>query len=269
MSLKLSGDVLNTIRSTNGTMEFNRKHNPFRLELETSSEGSLPEIIADDLMEDPESPIAPVLQIILKKLWETASAVNDPNSVKFTIQQYQELRKQGTTMSEFFQEQMEKLAAESKSEQEQKKRKTIQKAVASGLVLDLLHAHTTGMGTAGSCRRRDLLAHYELPDQVIDDLLKELQNLSLLIQIRDETPSTNTEDTDYTTILSHDTLAPVVIQEYNLSDAPGQRAARILANKMADVGFRFDPALVKAWEKTKQISKESLTDFEREYTGAP
>lgn len=208
--------IVEAVTGINQHPETRRK---YRLEVEASETGNLAEIIADDLLEDPGSSIAPVLQIILGKLWRTATEQDGDDPARFTVAAYQALKKEGVTMGEFFAQQLAKLRTEHPA------------YVRSGLALDLLQAHTTDLGTAGSCRQDDLLARYDLAEASIATLLQSLQDLSLLNRLDAET-----------TILAHDTLAPVVIREYNLSDAPGQRAARILQNKVSDVGFMLDPA---------------------------
>ncbi len=213
-------------KKENGLILHNPKYNPYRLELEDSRDGYLPEIIAEDLMEDPESPIAPVLQIILEKLWEKAPKVAG-QGVKLTIAQYQDLSKQGTTMHEFFQEQMTKMAE-----------RHLQ-AFSSGLILDILLAHTTDVGTAGSCLREELLQQYAMERTEFIQILQSLENLTLLVRIDKGKEERQSSEELYTTLLAHDTLAPVVIREHNLSDAPGQRADRILGNKLADVGCQL------------------------------
>jgi WD40 repeat protein len=234
-------------------VQHNKTYNPFRLELEKSPEGYLPEIIADDLLEDPESPIAPVLQIILDKLWQSAPKA-EGQPVRLTVAQYQELRKQGTTMGEFFQEQLSKLKAKHPQ------------AVDSGLALDLLYTHTTRMGTAGSCRREDLFAAYDIPHEDLAELLRDLEDLSLLVRIDTRQSHDDAGDQAYTTLLAHDTLAPVVIREYNLSDAPGQRAARILSNKLTDVGFQLPAGYVEKLQ-ILGVPKEGLSALSREIVG--
>ncbi len=213
-------------KKENGLILHNPKYNPYHLELEDGQDGYLPEIIAEDLMEDPESPIAPVLQIILEKLWETAPKVAGQR-VKLTIDQYQELSKQGTTMHEFFQEQMAKIAEKHPQ------------AFSSGLILDILLAHTTDVGTAGSCLREELLQQYAIERGEFTQILQSLESLTLLVRIDKGKEETEASEDLYTTLLAHDTLAPVVIREHNLSDAPGQRADRILGNKLADVGCQL------------------------------
>lgn len=240
------------------------KHSITKAKYNLEIEKNLPELIADDLMEDSESPIAPVLQIILEKLWKTSfQSENQP--VSFSILTYQELRKQGTTMGEFFDQQMDKLTQKLPAE------------VASGLSLDILNQHTTNLGTAGSCRREDLLERYAVERNRLKDLINELQDLSLLVRI-DQRHTEQSEDNDanYTTILAHDTLAPIVIRAYNLSDAPGQRASRILNNKLSDVGFRLSQkdkeTLLAAYSLQKDTSENGINintedELSEEYIG--
>jgi hypothetical protein len=95
-------------------------------------EEELPALIADDLLEDKDSPVAPVLQIVLTKLWNLASKEN-PESPPFTAAQYQKLRKEGIAMGEFFAQQMQQL------------RRWRPDVVDSGLALDVLQFHTTAL----------------------------------------------------------------------------------------------------------------------------
>ncbi len=248
-------------QKSNGKIVYNPIYNPYRLELEQNDRGNLPEIIADDLMEDPESPIAPVLQIILKKLWETAPK-QEGEPVRLGVQQYQELRKQGTSMSEFFHQQMQRLGLRTSEQNGKSYQQEIQQAVESGLVLDILYAHTTSKGTAGSCAREALLQRYNLEEVVMIQLLQELVDLSLLNQSK--------EKESFTTYLAHDTLAPIVSWEFNLSNAPGQQAARTLANEMTKIGFQLAPEMIKKWEADAavyKIKKEELIPLKKEYTG--
>ena len=46
------------------------------------NEENLPELIADDLLMDPESPVAVTLQVLLSRMWDAATA-KDPNHPVF------------------------------------------------------------------------------------------------------------------------------------------------------------------------------------------
>lgn len=177
-------------------------------------EDQLPVIIADDLLEDRDSPVAPTLQILLTKMWDNSKEDEFTLVRHFTIKQYQDLRKQGLLMEDFFKQQMEKLKTWNTE------------VVESGLALDLLKFHTTELSTGRSRGIDDIRRIYPLSRIVIDDLVKQLKHLYLLA---------DTRRGKHETSLSHDTLAKIVRKEYNKSDKPGQRAARILAAKIENV----------------------------------
>ncbi|MGB0862583.1 MAG: hypothetical protein ACPGXZ_06670 [Saprospiraceae bacterium] len=179
-------------------------------------EPELPIVIADDLLEDKDSPIAPVLSILLTKLWDLAQK---ENASILSVAQYQELKKEGILMEDFFQQQMAHLH-QWKPEFE-----------ASGLALDVLNFHTTTLGTAGSQSLENLRIRYEHQENVINDLLGKFKELYLL-----------TDAGHAQTGLAHDTLAPIIIKEIRQSDKIGQRAFRILSSKMSD--FQNDKTLL-------------------------
>lgn len=182
--------------------------NKYRLEIEKE----LPALIADDLLEDRNSPIAPVLQIILTKLWQQQEG-QDKRS--FRTDDYQKLKKEGILLDDFFQQQMAQIRAWEEQIQ--------QKVKSSGLALDVLHYHTTPLGTAESRDLETLRTHYQHQSDVLQQLLQQLQSLYLLAGLGPER-----------TALAHDTLAPIVQREIRDSDKPGQRALRILSSKIAD-----------------------------------
>jgi WD40 repeat protein len=171
-------------------------------------EENLPVIIADDIMEDPDTPVAPVLQIIMTRLWN----LSQRDDRLFSIKQYQELRRQGLLLQDFFHQQMAKLA------------KWKQTAVDSGLALDVLHYHISDMGTSYCRQRQALKKAYSHRPRLIPKLIEQLKSHYLLIEIKGEDK----------TRLAHDTLAPVIIEEYNNSNRPGQRGSRILKAKIDD-----------------------------------
>jgi WD40 repeat protein len=181
-------------------------------------EDQLPVIIADDLLADRASPVAPTLQIVLTKMWDISKKDEFSPVREFTIDRYRELRREGLFMEDFFEQQMEKLRNWKKD------------LVDPGLALDLLKFHTTGLGTACSRTIEEMQQTYRHYGDMIDDLVKKLKELYLL---------TDTNHSKNETSLAHDTLAPVIIKEYNDSDKPGQRAARILAAKIED--FKKNP----------------------------
>ena len=198
-------DILEVFRGVSKTAALKQFYN-------LSIEDDLPVIIADDLLEDKESPVAPVLQIVLTKMWNAAKQQN-PQAPRFTVEQYQQLKKDGIAMGEFFAQQMRQL------------RHWNADAVDSGLALDVLHFHITALGTAGARSLKELRETYQHRQDILDTLVGKCKELYLLTEAQ--------HSADFTS-LTHDTLAPVVNNEYNNSDKPGQRASRILKSKMAD-----------------------------------
>ncbi len=168
-------------------------------------EPDLPNIIADDLMEDKDSPIAPVLSILLTKMWELSQK---QETTVFSVAQYQILKTEGILMDDFYHQQMGKLSEWNKD------------VVESGLALDILNIHTTELGTAGICTETDIKERYKHQGVILDDLLDKLQNLYLLADAGQDQTS-----------LAHDTIAPIVSKELRNSDKDGQRAFRILISK--------------------------------------
>ncbi|MCP5051597.1 MAG: hypothetical protein GY940_30800, partial [bacterium] len=97
-------DIMEVVTAIAYTTELNQYYRNLEVEKD------LPVIIADDLLEDANSPIAPVLQIILTKMWNNEPEAGSPNA-RFTIQKYWEIRKEGFAMGDFFKQQMAKLRA--------------------------------------------------------------------------------------------------------------------------------------------------------------
>ncbi len=173
----------------------------------------LPVMIADHLLEDTDSPVAPVLQIVLTKLWNVACHEN-AEAPRFTVAQYQQLKKDGIGMREFFEQQMKEL------------RHWQQEIVDSGLALDVLHFHTSSLGAADNRTLEALRQNYEHRQEIINALVAKCKELYLLTDARQAQEATS---------LTHDTLASEVIRQYHASDKPGQRALRLLSNKIREI----------------------------------
>ncbi|MGB0524208.1 MAG: hypothetical protein ACPGJS_14665 [Flammeovirgaceae bacterium] len=170
-------------------------------------EPELPEVIADDLLEDRDSPIAPVLQILLTKMWRLSEK---EETRVFSVEKYQQLKKQGILMDDFFREQMELLKS------------ALPELEKSGLALDVLYFHTTKLATADVHNLEELRERYGAERTEVDDLLQLCKDLYLL-----------TDAGMGMSGLAHDTLAPIIQKEFRQSDKPGQRASIILENKLA------------------------------------
>ena len=191
--------IIEIIRGPAGTTRL-RRH--YRLEIEND----LPAIIADDLLEDKESALAPTLQILLSKMWDESDDV----APKFTTALYQNLKLQGILLDDFLTEQLADLE------------RKYPEAVASGLALDILARHTTPLGTAKSCQNEDLKKAYAHHAAMLPGLISKMADLYLLVT------------SEGSSRLAHDTLAPLIRARFKDSDHPGQRAARVLENRMVD-----------------------------------
>ncbi|MDX1644526.1 MAG: trypsin-like peptidase domain-containing protein, partial [Thermoanaerobaculia bacterium] len=120
-------------------------------------DSGLPEKIAQDLSDDPESPVAPALQILLTRMWKRATAASASEPV-FSHELYRELAREGLLLGSFLDQQLEKLGG----------------AAHSGLALDVLAFHTTGRMTARERALQETVGEYaHVADEVrrlVDDL---------------------------------------------------------------------------------------------------
>ncbi len=212
------------IEVVNGLTSNERLQRRYQLTVEET----LPGVIADDLLVDPNSAIAPVLQILLTKMWDLTET---DGGRQFTVAKYNELRKAGILLDDFYAEQMAQLHDWNAE------------VVDSGLALDLLNLHTTHMGTADSRDLEEIRTLYQHRQDLLDQLLTRLKSLYLLTEVGSKT-----------TGLTHDALAPIVQREIKDSDKPGQRALRILSSKMPE--YQYSP-------ETVYIDEEDLMLVER------
>lgn len=179
-------------------------------------EGELPEIIADDLLEDVDSPVAPTLQILLTKMWKIARNVQSEMPI-FDSDLYFKLKKEGILLEDFLDQQIVR------------SRDTNADFVDSGGLLDLLALHTTSLGTADKKEYRELQQCYSHTGSRLLEMIRQCQDLYLL----SVTESANSGEVA-TTTLAHDTLAPLVRRRFDESGLPGQRARRVLNNRSAE-----------------------------------
>jgi WD40 repeat protein/tetratricopeptide (TPR) repeat protein len=179
-------------------------------------EEGLAEAIADDLLQDNESAVAPTLQILLTKMWERAIQ-RERGKPRFDLELYLQLKSEGLLLRDFLRQQLAALHGWRAG------------VVDSGLALDLLSYHTTALGTAAERTKEDLEGAYGHVGDVIGPLVQQCKDLYLLAD-----PAEDQADPAETTRLAHDTLAPLVREQFDNSDKPGQRARRILANRAGE-----------------------------------
>ena len=209
-------DILEVINGLTSTQTLRNKYN-----LQIGPE--LPVVMADDLLVDRDSPVAPVLQIVLSKMWQMQAGQSNP---VFRLEEYETLQQSGILLSDFFAEQMVQIHAW--------EAEISQQVESSGLALDVLNYHTTVLGTAESRNLEELRRLYQHQSDVLNDLVHKFQELYLLTDVDGER-----------TGLAHDTLAPIVQQQMKSSDKPGQRALRILQAKITDYGFNPEGTIIE------------------------
>ena len=153
---------------------------------------------------------------------------------------YDELRAQGLGLDDFLTRQLEALRGRQAP------------AVESGLALDLLAYHTTPLGTAEQRTMTELEQTYRHQAEALPGLVQECRDLYLLVD-----PSQNQPDQPAASRLTHDTLAPHVRKRFDESDAPGQRARRILESRAVD------------WEEGKEGTPLDDADLAMVEAGRP
>ncbi len=182
----------------------------YRLEIDDG----LAEEIADDLLADRGSPVAPTLQILLTKLWDQ---VEDHDRRRFTRDLYLNLKGEGILLGDFLDQQLGKI------------KETRPDVVKSGLALDVLAHHTTPKGFAAQCTEEALTERYSNNAERLPPLIAECKRRSLLADlppIPDQPPQKGSR-------LAHDTLAPLVRERFEESVRPAQQARRILENRVS------------------------------------
>lgn len=239
-------DIIEVIEGLASTESLKRKYT-------LTIEPGLANQIADELIADKESPIAPILQIILTKLWQQQELLSQRN---FSKADYQKLKEDGILLEDFYQQQMEKIEFWDK--------KNGKNAVESGLALDILDFHTTQWQVAESQTLQTLREKYEHRKDILEDLLYQFDTAYLLAYLSKDK-----------TALAHDTLAPVVKYNMKISDKPGQKARRILETKTVnyeqDKETIIEPEDLDLVEKGKEgmrvwtIQEQNLVDKSRAY----
>ncbi len=200
----------NIVEAVNGITSTKRLRNKYQVTIEPD----LPDEMATRLLLDSASPIAPSLQLLLTKL-HTAIQDKVPDERKLTVSAFRQEYTEGGYLSEMFKKALAGLPDD------------LKKHETSGLVLDLLEAHTTDRGSTRTLTRADILANYI--DPPVDDLLKELDKSYLVATSR----TAGSEEMP-TSRLAHDTLGPLVRERFAKSTAPGQRARRLLESRVGD-----------------------------------
>ncbi len=221
----------------NGLCQTRRLRDFYKLQIEPS----LPEAIAQDLLADRDSPIAPTLQILLTKMWRKATAANAHAPV-MSRDLYRELRNDGVAFGDFLDQQLVEFGKVHPQEAD------------SGLAMDILAYHTTPLLTSKQRSRRELLASYAHCAAAVPELLQSMARLFLL-------SDSSSDSGENATRLSHDTLAPLVRQRFDQSDKVGQRARRVVEGRTADWDGSVENSLNEASLSVVQRGLSGMRDL--------
>jgi len=175
-------------------------------------EPGLAQTIAAYLEADSRSALAPALQVLLTKLWQRAGG---PGGT-FTRDLYDRLYDEGILLQDVLNNGLKAL------------KQWNPEVVESGLALDMLAFHTTDQATAETRSITDLKDRYTHRSDVLDGMLGRCKEQYLLIEAD---AGTDPAFPVPATRLAHDTLAPLVQAAFRRSQAPGQRAFRLLENR--------------------------------------
>ncbi|MFM8332134.1 MAG: CHAT domain-containing protein [Candidatus Methylumidiphilus sp.] len=157
---------------------------------------NLPERIAAELLTDPDSPVAPTLQILLSQLWQDATRT-DLHHPQFTEEQYETLRRQGLHLQDFLDRELAELNRQHPAWHR------------SDLALDVLNAHTTDLDFAAERAEQDLQRHFPRLAQELPKVLAYFKDRFLLAEA-----ARQGRDAGRATRLVHDTLAPLVRRKW-------------------------------------------------------
>jgi hypothetical protein len=164
---------------------------------------------------DRSSSLAPILQVLLTRLWRAAAPdpgePGPPRARRLTRQLFEPLA-QGVGLDDFLLRQLQKVAEQ---------RPKLKLLIDNGLALEVLKFHTTELAASKTCTPESLTEAFgDRPE--LSDLVAELRSVDLLIDAPGETPCPPRAPLR----LVHDSLGPVVHAEIALSGRIGQRAFR-------------------------------------------
>jgi hypothetical protein len=244
-------DRTGIVDAIEGPARLTRHREKYRLLIEPG----LAERIADDLLGDTSSPVAPILEILLSGMWDAATQTN-PARRAFDLGLYRRIKDKGIQLDDFFSRQLDAL------------KQAVPALVASGLALDILEFHTkdTEPAIAFKHTRAELEARYLHATGSLDLLIQHCMSLYLLIGSRP--PESEADSTS----LYHDTLAPIVRRRFGESHAPGQLARRILESRVAETrderaGSSLDESALAKVEQG-QAGMREWTDEEKRLVSA-
>jgi len=230
-------DIIKIVKGLTVSAEI---RNQYCLSIQPPSQGELPlaDIIANDILQDRQSNIAPALQILLEKMWKKALRENGSKPI-FDLASYNEIKQDGLLLKNHIEKIIDQV----------KKDKVPERSLwaESGLILDFLHYFTTDEGTVNQHTRMDLAQRYK---HILNwpNLLKYSRDSYLITEYsRDQTSSERFR-------LAHDALGPIIRRLFDTSELSGQQAWRVINAKgdyvLADCdNRRFSESDIEVIEK--------------------
>jgi CubicO group peptidase (beta-lactamase class C family) len=176
-------------------------------------EDGLSDRIAYDLQRGDDLLIAPVLQVLLSKMWDEVQQRG--SAPYFSMETYRRLSNEGILLDDFLRERLGNIQAKYPDQ------------IQSGLVYDILMYHVDTKGASQSRDYTDLNDRYQHIGDKLSDILVELENQYLLVTVLSGDGAKHSQ-------LAHDVLAPLIRHFYEESDYDGQRARRILNHRLEE-----------------------------------
>lgn len=189
-------------------------------------EEGLPEVIANDLSADTDSPIAPMLQILLTKMWIKAISIS-PDKPVFTHKIYRDLKEEGLAMDEFLNSQLQIIKSK------------LPLHYNSGFLLEVLEFYCTTNNTAAAHSLEQLIKNYPGAGEDVRIVLDACKEHFLI---------TDLGGVEQNAMLAHDTLAKSVAKYYQKSTKPLQQAQRVMASRMEAVHGGSEYSTLDYWD---------------------
>lgn len=207
----------------------------YRLEIQAG----LADTILADLLDGGETDsVAPLLQVLMRKMWDRVSGASGARIL--TREAYQSCK--SADLIQLLEDQLAALTASLPHD-------NLRTAVDSGLALDVLRRFVSAQDTALRLPEEDVTSAYDDP-ALVKRLLQGLVDHYLLVR----------ED-GARHRLAHDTIAKAVRIQYARSVLPAQRAARLLESKAHDI--EVDPESVDFSRADLSTIEEGLSGMRR------
>ena len=171
---------------------------------------------------DNHSVRAPILQILLRKMWDLLPEKRDRILDRGVYDEV--IAQTGTELQSILEEQIKQVAQTHPEEAD------------SGLLLDVLFEHTTDVGTSQSLTVEQIKNLYSDKLERVTDLIETCRKNYLLTSAFGDvnqgiSQHQKSEKDLQKTRLTHDVFAPLIRKMYENSDKSGQRARQILEHK--------------------------------------